>query len=366
MLKSKVPISSLGVDLLNYKLVIPDVHGDHDALNSSLKRAFDFARDSRMQINDLIFLGDYVDRGDYSFEVITKIESLKNDFNVTTLIGNHECLMLKCLILKDFRSFVMWTFNGGVNTLKSFVLEICPEYSSLMLDLDHIFRFGYKKSAKPDLLHFYTENYTSLIALFERILKDDNVYNFFKGLSLSLLDNENFYIHGGIDMNFIENRGYGVDSWVDEMNSEFDIALNETLSDSKHYKLDMLDGVSKSSGGSCDASPVWFREKDFSSLTDVEKLITEDYLLAAGISRMFVGHSIVDSVKRFVFPSGLSVWFLDVGMSEHYDTYFEKAGMLVPCKDSLDLSKSFERQAYNLDSFGYFGHISNILKLEDN
>ena len=226
MFDSNVSISPLNLGLLNYKLVIPDLHGDINALDSSLEAAFECTKEFGLRINDIIFLGDYVDRGDYSFDVIRKIQSLKNDFNVTTLIGNHESLMLKCLVLKDFRSFIMWTFNGGLNTLRSFVSEICPEYSYLMVDLEYIFRFGIKKSVKPDLLDFYSENYPSLINLFDKILQDENIYDFLKGLSLSLLNDGNFYVHGGIDMNFIESRGYSVDSWIDEMNQEFDTALH--------------------------------------------------------------------------------------------------------------------------------------------
>jgi hypothetical protein len=66
-------------------LVVGDLHGDYDALSSLLK-IFD-------PINDeIIFLGDYADRGRKGIEIIDKVNSLmeKHPENVVALKGNHE------------------------------------------------------------------------------------------------------------------------------------------------------------------------------------------------------------------------------------------------------------------------------------
>jgi protein phosphatase len=80
-----------GLIKINFKgkfIVIGDIHGDIQSLNYILEKSnFLKSKDSM-----LIFLGDYVDRGDYSPQVLFKILSLKLNFSsrVAALRGNHE------------------------------------------------------------------------------------------------------------------------------------------------------------------------------------------------------------------------------------------------------------------------------------
>jgi len=66
-------------------LVVGDVHGDHDSL-SSLLEIFDPVKDN------VVFLGDYADRGSKGIEVIETVNSLVKKYpkNVVALKGNHE------------------------------------------------------------------------------------------------------------------------------------------------------------------------------------------------------------------------------------------------------------------------------------
>jgi hypothetical protein len=70
---------------LNKLLVVGDVHGDIEVINSLL-RIFEPSKDA------IIFLGDYADRGPNGIEVIDAINSLKdsNPKSVIALKGNHE------------------------------------------------------------------------------------------------------------------------------------------------------------------------------------------------------------------------------------------------------------------------------------
>jgi len=70
---------------------IGDIHGCYGKLTSLLnKLPFDRERDL------LVFLGDYIDRGPQSREVITHLCSLKrNGTNLVTIMGNHEYLLME-------------------------------------------------------------------------------------------------------------------------------------------------------------------------------------------------------------------------------------------------------------------------------
>lgn len=68
--------------------------------------------------DNLYFLGDYIDRGPASKEVIDKILDLRITNNVTSLIGNHEYLMLEAF--KSAKNLDLWLQNGAAATLESF------------------------------------------------------------------------------------------------------------------------------------------------------------------------------------------------------------------------------------------------------
>lgn len=80
-----------GLIKINFKgklIVIGDIHGDLQSLNYILEESnFLKFKDSM-----LIFLGDYIDRGEYSPQVLFKVLSLKFNFpnRVVVLRGNHE------------------------------------------------------------------------------------------------------------------------------------------------------------------------------------------------------------------------------------------------------------------------------------
>ncbi|HKR74785.1 MAG TPA: metallophosphoesterase family protein [Candidatus Nitrosocosmicus sp.] len=92
-------ISNIGMtsgDYLHFQIpdnlvVIGDIHGDFFSLQKILNE-FNWETYLCSEENILIFLGDYVDRGQYSFEVLLSICKLKSLFrnNVFLLRGNHE------------------------------------------------------------------------------------------------------------------------------------------------------------------------------------------------------------------------------------------------------------------------------------
>lgn len=74
---------------------VGDIHGCHDKLTALLSRM-----DWRPESGDLlVFLGDYIDRGPQSYDVVeTLLEIIDSDPNgVITLMGNHEKMFLDFL-----------------------------------------------------------------------------------------------------------------------------------------------------------------------------------------------------------------------------------------------------------------------------
>jgi len=90
-----------------------DIHGCREKLHALLKRVrIDFQNDT------LIFLGDYIDRGRYSREVVEDILQLRQDKkNVICLLGNHEQMFLNYL---DGVEEDLFLHNGGAFTLASY------------------------------------------------------------------------------------------------------------------------------------------------------------------------------------------------------------------------------------------------------
>lgn len=101
---------------------VGDIHGRDDLLRELHRLILDdwasSAPDSRAVV---IYLGDYVDRGPGSLEVIDMLlnEPLKG-FERVYLMGNHERMMLDFL---DGPPDPVWLFNGGTATLWSYGVD---------------------------------------------------------------------------------------------------------------------------------------------------------------------------------------------------------------------------------------------------
>jgi serine/threonine protein phosphatase 1 len=93
--------------------VIGDIHGCHSSLTLLLQKVLHRA-------DTLVFLGDYVDRGARSKEVVATILSLyKTHPRVVPLMGNHDFLFLQHLTGGDSNLFLQ---VGGLQTLASYDL----------------------------------------------------------------------------------------------------------------------------------------------------------------------------------------------------------------------------------------------------
>lgn len=97
-------------------IVIGDTHGCYKELKeliTTLKENREYNKDT----DKIVFLGDYIDRGEDSRLVIKFIRELqKENKNVIALMGNHEDMLLDYYDGLDGS----WTFNGHGSTLNSY------------------------------------------------------------------------------------------------------------------------------------------------------------------------------------------------------------------------------------------------------
>ena len=116
---------------------IGDIHGCFDALNKLVENKI------QLQKNDkLILLGDYIDRGDKSKEVVDFIIKLsENGYDIIPLMGNHEAMLLD--VYKNEKSISKWIQNGGNETLKSFEIISVNDIESKYIQFFKSLRYYY-------------------------------------------------------------------------------------------------------------------------------------------------------------------------------------------------------------------------------
>jgi len=99
---------------------VGDVHGRLDLLKGLEAKIADHARDVAGEVW-VVMLGDYVDRGPSSAQVLDHLIAEPSGFRRICLGGNHEEAMLNAL--DDPTSFAMWCSVGGIETLASYGLS---------------------------------------------------------------------------------------------------------------------------------------------------------------------------------------------------------------------------------------------------
>lgn len=91
---------------------ISDIHGELEKLVSVLDKI------SPKQDDTIVFMGDYIDRGANSREVVDKIIEMQNVCNCVYLIGSHEYALLHAKT-DDYFNYLFWNY-GGDATVESY------------------------------------------------------------------------------------------------------------------------------------------------------------------------------------------------------------------------------------------------------
>ncbi|MCK5067762.1 MAG: serine/threonine protein phosphatase [Bacteroidales bacterium] len=108
--------------------IIGDIHGEIRLLDRLLEQILTY------DPAEIVFLGDYIDRGPHSKEVVDRIMGLK--VPTVCLMGNHEWMMLNAMEDSGFgyNPMELWYLNGGEATLHSFGFSGFFSFQSQMED----------------------------------------------------------------------------------------------------------------------------------------------------------------------------------------------------------------------------------------
>ena len=94
--------------------VIPDIHGRHDLLNEALAEIT-----ARGETGVIVTLGDYVDKGPQSKQVVDRLLSgAAEGWSLVALKGNHDAMMVEAL--RDPSRMPAWIAKGGDAALASY------------------------------------------------------------------------------------------------------------------------------------------------------------------------------------------------------------------------------------------------------
>jgi serine/threonine protein phosphatase 1 len=95
-------------------IAVGDIHGCASELLALVERL------TLTPETTLVFVGDYIDRGPHSRQVIDVVLGLRERCRVVTLLGNHEEMLLDFLFNRSVETAGLFVFNGGGTTLASY------------------------------------------------------------------------------------------------------------------------------------------------------------------------------------------------------------------------------------------------------
>lgn len=114
---------------------ISDIHGNNELFRKALKQV------GLKKTDRLILLGDLIDRGHESKEVLdTVLLLLENGFQIDLLFGNHEKMFLDSF--ESTNNLNQWLLNGGDKTLSSFLTSSIIKIPVKYIDFIKTFKYS--------------------------------------------------------------------------------------------------------------------------------------------------------------------------------------------------------------------------------
>lgn len=139
---------------MNRQLVISDIHGKYELFNQLIDEVWD------KENEELIILGDMVDRGEDSLKVLQKVMELKkNHQNVYVTKGNHEQLFKMWLEHPELEKNIYFK-AGGLETVFSFLkhrLDLMKEKDKELMRYNMFKQAEAIKEDYPEIIQFISE-----------------------------------------------------------------------------------------------------------------------------------------------------------------------------------------------------------------
>jgi serine/threonine protein phosphatase 1 len=128
---------------------VGDIHGSYTKLASLLEHCIKRHRTHGGEAPRFVFLGDYVDRGPGSREVVELLMEMQSNApeHIVCLRGNHEEMLISAAKRDDV---TMWLSNGGEVTLRSYGVNSAGDIPGA-----HLHWLGNLPLAISDGLRFY-------------------------------------------------------------------------------------------------------------------------------------------------------------------------------------------------------------------
>lgn len=123
-------------------LIVSDLHGRFHLLEKLLADYPD---------RELILIGDFIDRGEQSKEVMQKVIELHKTSRATLLIGNHE-LLAKDACVGNPGGLECWVSNGGNTTIQSYAAHTPEGREEFEAGLNYILLNGLEWHTEGDVL----------------------------------------------------------------------------------------------------------------------------------------------------------------------------------------------------------------------
>lgn len=158
---------------------ISDIHGCDKLLREALTKI-----DLCDAQNKIVFLGDYIDRGPDSCQVLQRLYQLQKSYpeQISVLRGNHEELFLR--YLKNGEGLAVWgDWNG--NTVKSFLRG--TRYEKRVIFHSYFYDRETQHPVDQEIRSFILHNYKELIRWLE------NLPCFYE-------TEDQIFVHAGIDL----------------------------------------------------------------------------------------------------------------------------------------------------------------------
>jgi serine/threonine protein phosphatase 1 len=132
---------------------IGDIHGCHQLLQELLLKIHTDMKNFNGSMS-MVYLGDFIDRGPHSKEVIeTLLNNAQPDIETIYLRGNHEQTLLDCL--ENPLLIPIWLSYGGLAALASYNVTV-PKIPTKFQDLLEI-QQQLQEKLPPSHYHFFSE-----------------------------------------------------------------------------------------------------------------------------------------------------------------------------------------------------------------